>query len=65
MPIWSFYDETYIVISTCTSDISRLSSPHSPALAVDLRIEVQVCVGPELPGSCCQTYVTDSRGISH
>ena len=36
--------------------------PRSPALAVDLRIEVQVCVGPELPGSCCQTYVTGSRG---
>ena len=42
MPIWSFYDKTYIVIPTCTSDISRPSSPLSPAIAVDLRIEVQV-----------------------
>ena len=40
------------------------SSPHSPAIAVDLRIEEQVCVGPELPGSSCQTYVAGSKGIS-
>ena len=65
MPIWSFYDNTYIVIPTCTSDISRLSSPRSPAIAVNLRIEEQVWVGPELPGSSCQTYVTGSRVISH
>ena len=44
---------------------SRPSSPHSPAIAVDLRIDEQVCVGPELPGDCCQTYVTGSKGISH
>ena len=55
MPIWSFYDKAYIVILTCTSDISRLSSPRSPAIAVDLRIEEQVWVGPELPGSSYQT----------
>ena len=50
IPIWSFYSKTYIVIPTCTSDISLLSSPLSLAIAVDLRIEEQVCVGPELPG---------------
>ena len=65
MPIWSFYDKTYIVIPTCTSDISRPSSPLSPAIAVDLRMEEQVWVGPELPGSNCQTYVTGSKGSSH
>ena len=65
MPIWSFYDKTYVVVPTCTSDISRPSSPRLPALAVDLRIEEQVCVGPELPGGCCQMYVTGSRSISH
>ena len=42
MPIWSFYSKTYIVIPTCTSDISLPSSPLSPAIAVDLRIEEQV-----------------------
>ena len=65
MPIWSFYDKTYIVIPACTSDVSRPSSPRSPAIAVDLRIEEQVWVGPELPGSSCQTYVAGSCGISH
>ena len=65
MPIWSFYDKTYIVIPTCTSNISRPSAPRAPAIAVDLRIEEQVWVGPELPGSCCQTYVTGSKGIFH
>ena len=65
MPIWSFYDETYIVIPTCTSDISLPSSPHSPAVAVDLRIVEQVCEGPILPGSWCQTYMTGSKGVSH
>ena len=64
MPIWSFYDKTYIVIPTCTSDISRPSSPRLPAIVVDLRIEEQVWVGPELSVSYCQTYVTGSRGIS-
>ena len=63
MPIWSFYSKTYIVIPTCTSDISLPSSPLSPAIAVDLRIEGQVCVGPELPGGRCQTYVTGSKGV--
>ena len=47
------------------SDISRPSSPFSPAIAVDLRIEEQVWVEPELPGSWRQTYVTGSKGISH
>ena len=42
MPIWSFYSKTYVVIPTCTSDISLPSSPLSPAIAVDLRIEEQV-----------------------
>ena len=65
MPIWSFYDKTCIVIPTCTFDISRLSSLLSPAIAVDLRIEEQVWAGPELPGSCCQMYMTGSRGICH
>ena len=65
MPIWRFYDKTYIVIPTCTSDISSPSSPLSPAIAADLRIEEQVWVGPELPGSNCPMYVTDSKGSSH
>ena len=39
MPIWSFYSKTYIVIPTYTSDISLPSSPLSPTIAVDLRIE--------------------------
>ena len=41
------------------------SSPLSPTIAVDLRIEGLVCVGPELPGGRCQTYVTGSKGVSH
>ena len=65
MPIWSFYDKTYNVIPTCTSDISCPSSPRTPAIAVDLRIEEQVWVGPELPGSWRQMYVTGSKGVSH
>ena len=63
MPIWSFCSKTYIVIPTCTSDISLPFSPLLPAIAVDLRIEGQVCVGLELPGGWCQTYVTGSKGV--
>ena len=39
------------------------SSPLSPTIAVDLRIEGWVGVVPELPTCRCQMYVTGSKGI--
>ena len=35
MPIWSFYNKTYIVIPSCTSDILPPVLPFSPTVADD------------------------------
>ena len=40
MPVWGFYDKINIVILTCTSDDSLLSSPLSSVAVVELGILV-------------------------
>ena len=52
-------------ITVCVNGRTRVWKQATIQGVDNLRIEVQVCVGPELPGSYCQTYVTGSRGISH
>ena len=44
MPIWSFYDKVILSYLPVHLIFSRLSSPRSPAVAVNLRIDKQVCV---------------------
>ena len=51
--------------TVCVNGRTRVWKQVTVQGADNLRIEVQVCVGLELPGSCCQMYVTGSRGISH
>ena len=54
-------DHKHIVCKRAEESLEA-ATVHS---ADNLRIGELGCEGPELPGGCCHTYVTGSKGISH